>query len=85
MIIPRTRPQPLVATDLGDMPPATARRISMVSWFRLRAGGWNQEVGTREFDLAGQDGGRQGDEGSGYAIAARQLAYDGFSSYDPED
>jgi recombination protein RecA len=26
----------LVAMDLGDTPPAIARRISMVSWFRLR-------------------------------------------------
>jgi len=26
----------LVALDLGDMPAAAARRISMVSWFRLR-------------------------------------------------
>jgi recombination protein RecA len=26
----------LVALDLGDTPPATARRISLVSWFRLR-------------------------------------------------
>ncbi|MGA3242650.1 MAG: hypothetical protein ABSG03_40935 [Bryobacteraceae bacterium] len=26
----------LVAMDLGDTPPAVARRISMVSWFRLR-------------------------------------------------
>jgi len=26
----------LVALDLGDTPPATARRISLTSWFRLR-------------------------------------------------
>jgi hypothetical protein len=26
----------LVAMDLGDTPPATARRISLTSWFRLR-------------------------------------------------
>jgi len=26
----------LVAIDLGDTPPATARRISLTSWFRLR-------------------------------------------------